>query len=273
MKILRHRLHRDDGTPVTFKESPNRGGKLDHQYLVMHYTAGSTASGAISTLTNPAAKVSAHLVIARTGTITQLVPFDRIAFHAGRSRWHGLQGLNKFSIGIELDNAGVLERQGNKWRAWFGKLYDNKDVLEATHQHETVPRGWHTYTPAQLEATIKVSQVLANRYGLRDVVGHDDIAPGRKLDPGPAFPLASVRASVVGRRDDDPDLFETAAHLNVREGPGTQFDKLAISPLGPGRRLRMRSREASWCFVDVLGGADEATDTGWVHGDFIQPVD
>ena len=115
--------------------------------------------------------------------------------------------------------------------------------------------------------------MLANHYGLRDVVGHDDIAPGRKQDPGPAFPMASVRARVVGRQADAPEVFETTSHLNVREGPGSQFDKLAVSPLDPGTRLHMQTREASWCFVDVLDGGGNATDTGWVHGDFIRPVD
>ena len=78
MKILRHRLHHDDGTPVVFQRSPNLGGRLAHEYLVKHYTAGSSAAGAIAALTKPGGN-SAHLLIARDGAITQRVAFDRLA--------------------------------------------------------------------------------------------------------------------------------------------------------------------------------------------------
>ncbi len=82
MKILRHRLRHDDGTPVAFERSPNLGGRVAHEYLVMHYTAGSSAAGAIAAMTEPGGN-SAHLVIGRDGAVTQLVAFDRVAWHAG----------------------------------------------------------------------------------------------------------------------------------------------------------------------------------------------
>lgn len=272
MKIVQHRLQNDDGEPFAFVESPNRGGKLEPQYLVMHYTAGGTATGAIRTLTDPAAKASAHVVIARDGEITQLVAFDEIAWHAGRSRWQGLDGLNRHSIGIEMDNAGVLDRQEGRWRAWFGAHYKDEDVIEAVHQHGGAPRGWHTYTPAQLDAAIALGRVLVENYRLRDIIGHDDIAPGRKLDPGPAFPMASYRSALMGRRDDMAELFKSTTQLNIREGPGTGFAKLGISPLAPGTRLRLDRREASWYRVEVLDKDGLPSDTGWVHGDYIAPV-
>jgi N-acetylmuramoyl-L-alanine amidase len=117
MKINDHRLLNDDGTPVPFAPSPNMGGEVQHEYLVMHFTAGRSAEESIDWLTKEEAKASAHVVIGRDGSITQLVPFDRVAWHAGASSWEGLQGLNKYSLGIELDNAGRLTRQGNGWRA------------------------------------------------------------------------------------------------------------------------------------------------------------
>lgn len=272
MKIVRHRLQQDDGTPVPYAESPNRGGALDHRYLIMHYTAGSSAQGAIASLTDPAAKASAHLVIARDGSVTQLVPFDRVAWHAGRSRWHGLVGLNQYSLGIELDNAGVLEPDDGAWRAWFGRSYPPEEVVEAVHKHEDRLLGWHRYPAEQIEAALAVSRLLVERYGLLDVIGHDDVAPGRKRDPGPAFPMESFRAAVMGRRDDDLELFETVAYLNMREGPGTQFAKLEISPLAPGTRLQLQWRQSSWCFVELLDGTGNPTDSGWVHGDYIRRI-
>jgi len=273
MKILRHRLHQEDGTPVRFVASPNRGGQLQHKYLIMHYTAGLDAEGAIRSLTNPQVKASAHLVIGRDGEVVQLVPFDRVAWHAGRSRWHGLKGLNRHSIGIELDNAGRLEQQGGQWRAWFGKVYPADSVHEAVHKNETRSAGWHTYSEAQLFAALAVSQLLVRHYGLADILGHDDIAPGRKSDPGPAFPMESFRAGVLGREADGDEIYETLANLNIRSGPGGHFGKLDASPLPKGTRLSLESRSGSWCFVEVLddGGAPDLN--GWVHGDYIGPAE
>lgn len=271
MKISNHRLQTDDGTPVEFIRSPNVGGKLEPQYLVMHYTAGSGARASINWLTNRDAKASAHLVIARDdGAVTQLVPFDRVAWHAGQSRWEGLSGLNHHSIGIELDNAGILTRQGSKWRAWFGADYDADQVVEATHKNEIEPRGWHAFTQPQIESAIAVARALVRKYRLKDVIGHDDIAPGRKTDPGPAFPMESFRAAVMGRADDDAPVFETATHLNIRGGPGTEFDKVRDTALPPGTRLLLHMRETDWCQVDVLDANGDPELSGWVHGAYIR---
>lgn len=273
MRIVRHRLQHSDGTPVDYRASPNRGGQLQHKYLVMHYTAGRNLEGAVQTLIDPNVKVSAHLVIGRDGTIVQLVPFDKVAWHAGRSRWHGLKGLNKYSIGIELDNAGRLELQNGEWRSWFQKVYPAQEVYQAPHKHETVESGWHSYSEKQIETVLQASQVLAKHYGLTDILGHDDIAPGRKSDPGPAFPMESLRGSVLGRRAEADEIFETAVELNIRQGPGVDFDPLNGSPLSAGTRLSLESRDCNWCFVEVLDDNGSASSTGWVYGDYIIPVD
>ena len=270
MRIRQHRLVRDDGVPVRFEPSPNVSGKVQHKYLVMHYTAGRDAESAVRTLIDPAAKASAHLVIGRGGELVQLVPFNRIAWHAGKSRWLGLQGLNQYSIGIELDNAGRLELQGGRWRSWFGKEYPGQDVHEATHKHDSRPAGWHIFTEVQLRLAVEVARLLARHYGLVDVLGHDDIAPGRKSDPGPAFPMMSFRSAVIGREADDGEIYETIANLNLRAGPGLDYAKLIETSLPKGTRVALDRREGSWCFVDVLDDADRPVRTGWVHGNYIR---
>jgi N-acetylmuramoyl-L-alanine amidase len=272
MQIKSHRLLVDDG-PVRFEATPNLGtGRLEAKYLVIHYTAGRSAASSIAWLTNREAGASAHLVIDREGGIVQLAGFDRITWHAGESRWRGLEGLNRHAIGIELDNAGILERKGGELKAWFGTAYPESESMEAAHRHDGVRRHWHVFTERQIAATAAVARALVAHYGLLDVIGHDDISPGRKQDPGPAFPMASVRNLAMGRESDGFPLFEAITDLNIRTGPGTTFDKLARSPLTKGTRLRVTRGEASWCAVEVPDADGDPDLTGWVHGDFIRPV-
>jgi N-acetylmuramoyl-L-alanine amidase len=196
--IKGHRLRRD-GENVRFVSTPNQGGKVQPLYLIMHYTAGPTAEGAISWLASPAAKASAHLVIDRDGTVTQMVGFDRVAWHAGKSRWQDLEGMNSYSIGIELVNAGKLKKVGGKWVSWSGNVIADADVMEATHKNETSPAGWHTYPQAQIEVAIDVAVALNKSYRFLDVLGHEDVSPKNKVDPGPAFPVGSFESRVIGR--------------------------------------------------------------------------
>jgi N-acetylmuramoyl-L-alanine amidase len=273
MKIIDHRLCKDDGTPYPFVASPNIGDKIQHEYLVMHYTAGRTAAGAVQWLTNPAAQASAHLVIGRDGSITQLVPFDTVAWHAGASSWEGRVGLNRYSIGIEMDNAGRLTRHADRWRAWFGADYADSEVIEAVHKNETEPCGWHIYTPEQIEVVFEVATLLMQDYKLLDMIGHEDIAPGRKSDPGPAFPMQNLRARVLGRRADEPALYETIDALNIRSGPGTEYGALEGSPLPTGTRLVILDRAGVWALVDVQDTIEGIMDLqGWVHTRYIQRV-
>ena len=271
MKIINHRLFKDDDEPYPFEESPNFEEGIQPQYLVMHYTAGRNDQGAINWLCNLAAKASAHLVIGSNGDITQLVPFDKVAWHAGVSLWDGIVGLNRCSIGIELDNAGRLARHGNRWRAWFGVEYRDDEVMEAVHKNEFEPSGWHLYSSEQIEVALEVASLLVAEYGLLDVIGHDDIAPGRKSDPGPAFPMQSFRAHVLGRQADADVQYETTAVLNIRTGPGTENDPIPGSPLPAGTCLEIVQRDGVWALVDVLDVVNDVMDMqGWVHTRYIK---
>ncbi|WP_424975754.1 N-acetylmuramoyl-L-alanine amidase [Dinoroseobacter sp. S124A] len=139
------------------QRSPNCGPRkngLTPRLIVLHYTAMQSATGAIDWLCAPEAQVSAHYVIARDGAVTQLVPEDLRAWHAGRGQWGGCWDVNSASIGIELDNDGVSP--------FAAPLMASLEALLA----EMMTR-W-ALGPAQ-------------------VIGHSDLAPGRKIDPGPRF--------------------------------------------------------------------------------------
>jgi len=273
MKIANHRLTDDAGKALPFSASPNCGGTLKPRVLVMHYTAGRSSQSACGWLCNPKAKAAAHLVIGKDGDVTQLVPFNVKAWHAGPSTWQvggkRVVGLNACSIGIELDNPGRLVRRGGKWRSLsLGLEFADAAVLEAVHKHESAACGWALYPGAQLEAAFEVAAALIERYQLEDIVGHEDIAPLRKSDPGPAFPMDSFRARLLGRgADDDVDRLVTSEPANLRSGAGTQHAPVIAKMLPRGTRVQLLAMDGSWRKVDVLDTVDGANDLhGWIHG-------
>lgn len=137
--------------------SPNCGPRRDGllpRYVVLHHTAMHSAEAAIERLCDPASEVSAHYVICKSGRITQLVGEGLRAWHAGAGEWQGLSDMNSRSIGIELDNDG----QGPFPEPLM-------QALEPLLRH--MMQAWDI--PPE------------------NVIGHSDMAPGRKQDPGPWF--------------------------------------------------------------------------------------
>jgi len=144
--------------------SPNFNERqLPVSMIVLHYTGMQSAEAALARLTDPAAEVSAHYLIDEDGTIHRLVAEDKRAWHAGQSHWRGITDVNSASIGIELVNPG----------------------------HEF---GYREFAPAQIEALIPLLAEIKDRYEITrgNIVGHSDIAPTRKQDPGEFFPWAQL---------------------------------------------------------------------------------
>ena len=138
--------------------------------IVLHYTGMVDAASALARLCDPAAKVSAHYLIDEDGTAHRLVAEDKRAWHAGAARWGRIEDVNSASIGIELVNPG----------------------------HEF---GYRDFPDAQIEALIGLVGDIKERYAITrgNVVGHSDIAPTRKQDPGELFPwhrLARLRLAL-----------------------------------------------------------------------------
>lgn len=270
MRVSNHRLLQDDGAPIPFQKSPNQSSTIEPEFLVMHYTAGRSAGSSINWLTDPNAKASAHLVISDDGEITQLVAFNRKAWHAGVSRWEGRSGVNNFSIGIEFDNPGILKRQGGRWTNAWGDEIDQSRVVEAEHKNGGPVRGWYAYNATQLESAREVAACLVRHYGLRSVIGHDDVSPDRKVDPGPAFPMNLFSGIAQGRAEDAPEIYTTTDALNIRNGPGVDNDRLDFAPLPKGTRLEIIAEQGVWRQVDVVDEIQSETHrNGWVHSHYI----
>ncbi|WJG08878.1 N-acetylmuramoyl-L-alanine amidase [Aliiglaciecola sp. LCG003] len=267
--------HRLSGGGCRFKASPNHGnvfaaGRADT--IVIHFTAGSSFQSSIDHLCSESAKASAHLVIGREGQVTQLVPFDTIAWHAGDSQWRGRSGLNQYSIGIELDNAGELKRnQAGQYTSWFNRHYEASEVYKGIHRNQSSPSFWHEYTELQIEKTFEICNLLHEVYAIGEIVGHEEIAPGRKTDPGPAFPLDKLRMCIKADRSDDGSINELELHrqkivlaskLNIRSGPGTDFMVVA-KPLVSGDKVKVLQKQGEWSQI-------EFSQTGWVNGRYLK---
>jgi N-acetylmuramoyl-L-alanine amidase len=177
--------------PVNRSPIPGGATMAIRRFLVIHYTAGATAQSSINYWRQLGNGVCAHFVIDRDGTTYQCRPCNRTAGHAGASVWKDpktgitYHGLNACSIGIELANAGDNPTLTGKW--------STLPPIFARHKNGGPLVAWERYPAPQLAACEALSKVLVARYKLDDVVGHEDIAPRRKVDPGPAFPMQALR--------------------------------------------------------------------------------
>jgi len=137
--------------------------------VIIHYTGMQSERESIKRLCNPLSKVSAHYLVNRNGKIFKLVEDDRIAWHAGKSCWKKYSNLNKNSIGIELINKG--------------------------HQY-----GYTSFKKKQISTLVKLCKILKKKYKIKskNFLGHSDIAPLRKIDPGEKFPWEFLSMEKIG---------------------------------------------------------------------------
>lgn len=277
MKVSRDKLQYDSGKGVSFDETPNKSGKLAGgapKYIVIHYTAGGSANSAIHVFKDPKHKASAHLVVGHDGAITQMAKFDDRCWHAGKSRWLGIKGLNSHSVGIEIANWGWLEGAPGNWRSWIGTPVSDDRVVQAAHRYDGVVRGWEIFDKEQIDTCVDIVRAIAEVYDLgpQQVLGHDDISPGRKQDPGPAWNMDRFRSIVFGRSDDEGDFelvyrVESPSGLNMREQAGIQHKKIKNLPNGTFV-MKVEANGAWWLVSEMIDGAPD--DTGWVHSNWLR---
>jgi len=140
------------------------------KFLIFHYTGMRKESDAINRLTNIQSEVSSHYLIQRNGAINVMVPDLYVAWHAGKSSWKSFKSLNKNSIGIEISNPG--------------------------HEHNYI-----NFKKKQIQSILYLSKSLIKKYKIKssNILGHSDIAPFRKKDPGEKFPWKYLAKLGVGK--------------------------------------------------------------------------
>lgn len=199
---------------IIWTPSPNFGERaLPVSILVLHYTGMKTGAAAIDWLANPASKVSAHYVVDEDGQLVYMVHEEQRAQHAGLSRWRGITDVNSASIGIEIVNPG----------------------------HEF---GYRPFPEEQMDTVTRLVAEIVRTFGIepRNVVGHSDIAPARKQDPGELFDwerLAKLGLAVSRPSDGlvDPD-WSDAAFLLALERYGYGIADAPAAVVAFQRRFR-----------------------------------
>ena len=268
-------------------QSPNRYTTANaREIIVMHYTAGYNAASAINTFKRASAEASAHFVVAVDGSITQMVSTNEVAWHAGFGVYDGRPKVNSFSIGIEIDNPGYhFKRADGGFDNWERKpvtaasLAPFPGMVEARDAWVgSAMAYWPKYPEAQLKALESLTKALLKTYkSITDIVGHKDVdsVRKRKVDPGPAFPMQRFNLLIDTRSDEEPVATEflvksDTGTLNVRGGPGTNFDPLSWGPLSNGQKVIRLEGRGEWYRVRrwIEGTARE----GWVYAPYLVPA-
>ena len=158
---------------MTINYSPNfdlkKRDKNKIKFLIYHYTGMKSEKFAIKKLTSLDSNVSCHYFISTSGKLTQMVPDLYVAWHAGKSNWKNYKSLNYNSIGIEISNPG--------------------------HEY-----GYRKFNYNQIKSLIKISKFIVQKYKIhkKNILGHSDIAPLRKIDPGEKFPWKLLSKKKIG---------------------------------------------------------------------------
>jgi N-acetylmuramoyl-L-alanine amidase len=225
--------------------SPNfddRNCRRPVDMVVLHYTGMPTAQAALQRLSDPESKVSAHYMIDEDGTIYRLVPEEKRAWHAGVAFWRGVRDVNARSIGIELVNPG----------------------------HEF---GYREFPVVQIDALIALLKDIATRHEIMpgNYVGHSDVAPQRKEDPGELFPWRRLHAAGFGRWwTDDFKVAPNAPVMRAGERGGSvlelqvALDKIGYAIEGSGifdqhTEAAVRAFQRHWRPAQVDGVVDAET--------------
>ena len=140
------------------------------KFIIIHYTGMQSEIASIKRLTKSSSKVSCHYLINRKGQIARMVNDNKVAWHAGKSRWKGFKNLNENSIGIELVNKG--------------------------HKY-----GYEKFQNKQINSLVNLCKILRKKYYIKkeNFLGHSDIAPLRKIDPGEKFPWKKLSKFNIGK--------------------------------------------------------------------------
>lgn len=182
---------------INYSERINKNKKsVKPEYIIIHYTANCNHKSVIDHFKSWIHKVSAHYVIQTNGTIVETVHPDHAAWHAGKSSWKNNSEMNIYSIGIELINPGFTDKNSKPCPETNENNWTMQDCIEI----EGSPNCWYAFSKKQIQSLIELCKDLIQKYHIDpyNILGHSDIAPDRKIDPGPLFPWQLLSQYGIG---------------------------------------------------------------------------
>lgn len=241
---------------IEYLESPNKrvGRKKSCRVLVMHYTAAGNTNQVVKYFQQPSSEVSAHFVVGRDGRIVQMVDLDDIAYHAGNSIWKEEKWVNFFSVGIEISNWGLLKKKGDTYYCWpnnYNTVF-NKEIFE-----DSLGKFWEAYPPKQIDAVVELSKYILKNFPeitLENIVGHEQISPGRKTDPGPAFPWDKVKKRLTEK---NTPKSEPPSDKNYEQDKVIKEENLSDKDFAEQVKVRSGSRKGGGNLSELISVISE----------------
>lgn len=274
-----------DGKQVDHYKTSKSSGRMKSApiYVVIHYTAGIRFEDDIRTLSSSSTQASCQLVVSKEGKVAQVGDFRDVLWHAGKSSWDGYTNLNSYSVGIEVTNPGYVdfayEKDGVNYYRYpspggkGGVYWNDRDdvIIKTKHRNGGPEKNWIQFSKAQMDALYGIVAALQAAYPIRQVVGHDMIAPERKIDPGPCLPddfYDNVNAEKIKGptgESTEPVIVETSTNLNLRTGAGTEFKIMRTIPKGT-RLILIRNFDNTW--AEVMS-EDRLSYRGYVSSQYL----
>lgn len=271
MHIVNHEIQ-----GISKEKFATRGALSNVKYIVIHYTAGGNLSGSISYLKSK--NFGYHILVDRDGKLIQGAPFNKRVSHAGCSNWLNDKNFNQNSIGICAANYGYFDMKADNmfFRSDIGNISFSKEkVIIKKHYSGNKKFAWEKYKAEQYDAIYNVCKALKEKYPtIENIIGHDEIALGRKLDPGPAFDYSKLYQLFPNR---DDTIVKSKYKVNSPDGilelrRGRSRNHLKIKSLKNGDVVYLRSKEhffkeKSGCYLGKWASVSLSKDL--IHDGFV----
>lgn len=277
-----------NGKAVNRYKTSKTSGKMKRnpKFVVIHYTAGSSFDADVRILSSASAQVSCHLVLSPEGEWAQVGDFKDILWHAGKSSWKNYKSLNSYSVGVEVTCPGWVKfshkTDGISYYTHSvggAARWNDKDdtIVQARHKNGGPVYFWVQFSAAQMIALRGAVPAIMAHYDMDECIGHDMIAPTRKIDPGPCLPdgfydfvngtkttVATITKPTASTNDSYKVANTRGTGLNMRKWPSSESAIIKSMPESTEVKY-IRSKE-EWYLVN-----DGITE-GWVSSRYLTKI-
>lgn len=260
MKLIDHTLIQN-GSPLHQATSSLPSGRrrkaLESVDLVIIRTSQDQLTQHTDHINEHIVEPTSHVLINRDGLIIQSIPFNEQVGKPLQGSWEGMGDLTSRSVVIALQNSGRLSKTADIYSSSCGRSFDATEVFTGIHQNEESLSYWQKFSESQIQVAEKIIRCLASTYQVKYILGNEEVCPGLKTDPGPAFPLEILRRKIMkenmlhqtGKFDGNPvtGRFDLNAILGKQQQDASAKRAAKI--------VNIRKKSGGWYKVNIdLGG-------------------